>query len=92
MEMDEGLPDFVAWMTSYEIGAADATRVRQRFEVAMRDQFYVMGTMQLAVLRQLVGDDFSAVTRRIAASSSWESGGIFTHLSSQLPIRCTGTQ
>ena len=24
MEMDEGLPDFVAWMTSYEIGAADA--------------------------------------------------------------------
>ena len=88
MELEEGVPDFVAWMTAHQLGIVSTDRVRQRFDATMTQPFYVLGAMQLVVLRHLLGAQFPAATAQIASSSTWESGSIFSVLESQVARMC----
>lgn len=87
MELNEGVPDFVAWMTAHELGVVDESRVRGRFSASQRDLFYVMGAMQLTVLRRLQGDAFPQTTTRIASSAS-PAGGVFAELEAEVARGC----
>jgi hypothetical protein len=88
MEMEEGVPDFVAWMTAHALGIVSNDRVRQRFSATMSQPFYVLGAMQLVVLRHLLGAQFPAATAQMASSTSWESGAMFSVLESQVEREC----
>jgi hypothetical protein len=88
MELEEGVPDFVAWMSAHTLGIVNNDRVRQRFGATMAQPFYVLGTMQLVVLRHLLGAQFLPATAQIASSSSWESGAMFSLLESQVERMC----
>jgi hypothetical protein len=88
MELDEGVPDFVAWMTARQLRIVDDERVGLRFKASQRDVFYLTGMMQLVVLRHLLGTEFAGLTARIAASPSWESGALADALDTQLAARC----
>jgi hypothetical protein len=88
MEMEEGVPDFVAWMSAHALGIVDTARVRRRFGATMAQPFYVMGAMELVVLRHLLGEQFLDATAQMASSSSWESGSMFSVLESQVERVC----
>lgn len=88
MEMEEGVPDFVAWMSAHTLGIVSNERVRQRFGATMSQPFYVLGAMQLVVLRHLLGAQFLPATSQIASSASWESGAMFAVLESHVERLC----
>jgi hypothetical protein len=88
MELEEGVPDFVAWMSAHTLGIVSDDRVRARFGALMSQPFYVLGAMQLVVLRHLLGPQFLNTTAQISSSSSWESGAIFSVLESQVERMC----
>jgi hypothetical protein len=92
MELDEGVADFVAWMTALESGNVTARRVKQRFAADQADVFYLTGAMQLVVLRRLAGSAFADITRDIATSSTWQSGNIFGRLEREVDARCGAQQ
>jgi hypothetical protein len=52
----------------------------------------MMGAMQLTILRAWLGGDFPKMSQEIVSSPSWETGGIFARLSSELGNRCQGIQ
>jgi hypothetical protein len=88
MEIEEGVPDFVAWMAAYSLGIVTEQRVRQRFGASLSQPFYVLGAMELVVLRHLMGERFLDATAQIASSASWESGSIFSMLEKQVESAC----
>jgi hypothetical protein len=88
MELEEGVPDFVAWMSAHALDIVNNDRVRARFGALMSQPFYVSGAMQLVVLRHLLGTQFLTTTAQMASSSSWESGAIFSVLESQVERMC----
>jgi hypothetical protein len=75
-------------MTARELGIVDDARIQGRFNALQRDVFYLTGTMQLVVLRRLLGGEFAQLTARLASSATGESGAISTALESALASRC----
>lgn len=89
MELNEGVPDFIAWISAYEAGVVDAARVKSRFLAQQRDVFYLTGAMQLVVLRHLLGDEeFRRLTHGIATSASWRDGELFAAVEAALATHC----
>jgi hypothetical protein len=83
MELNEGVPTFVAWLTARSLGVIDDNRLRAQFNVQQRDVFYTTGMMQLVVLQRLLGARFTAATERLASPAS-SAGGIFSMLEAEL--------
>jgi hypothetical protein len=88
MELNEGVPAFVAWLTARELGVVADAQVRSQFTALSRDAFYMTGAMQLTLLRSLAGDEFDAITGRLAESSTWSDGAILSALETALARRC----
>jgi hypothetical protein len=88
MELNEGVPAFVAWLTARQLKIVDDERLRAQFDVQSRDVFYTTGTMQLTVLRRLLGDQFTTATERLASSSFNSGGAIFSTLEAEVPRHC----
>jgi hypothetical protein len=87
METNEGVPAFVAWLTGHQLGVVDDKRLTAQFNVQQRDAFYMIGTMQLAVLRRLAGAEFADITTRLASSPS-SAGSIVATLEAEVSRRC----
>jgi hypothetical protein len=88
MEVNEGVPAFVAWLTARQLNVVTDERLRMQFNVQQRDNFYVTAMMQLVVLQRLLGDRFTPMTEQIAASASAPAGSIFAMLETELARRC----
>ena len=89
MELTEGLPDFVYWMSARRAAVVTEAQVKQRFMAQQRDVFYLTGSMQLVVLRHLLGERaFARLPRTIGASSSWRDGELFAAVGAALKDRC----
>jgi hypothetical protein len=89
MELSEGLPDFVSWMASREAGIVSDEQVKQRFMAQQRDVFYLTGSMQLVVLRHLLGEGaFARLPQTIGGSASWREGELSAAIESALNDRC----
>jgi hypothetical protein len=88
MELNEGVADFVSWLTAHQIGVVQDEQLRRRFTAGLRDLSYVTASMQLVVLRRLLEDGFLDATSRVSTSTSWDSGSIFSILEAQVSGRC----
>jgi hypothetical protein len=89
MELSEGLPDFVSWVASRDAGIVSDVQVKQRFTAQQRDVFYLTGSMQLVVLRHLLGERaFARLPRTIGTSPSWRQGELFATVESAVNDRC----
>jgi hypothetical protein len=89
MELTEGAADMVFWMTARDLGIVTDAQVRQRFSASQRDLFYLTGSMQLIVLRALVGErSFQQAMRTIASSASWRDAEPSALLESAVARQC----
>jgi hypothetical protein len=88
MELEEGVPDFVAWMSAHSLGIVSDDRVRARFGATMSQPFYILGAIQLVVLHSLMGPQFLPTTAQMASSSTWEAGAMFSVLEAQVESLC----
>ena len=90
MELTEGTADMVFWMTARDVGIVTDAQVRQRFAANQRDIFYLTGSMQLVVLRTLVGERaFEGALRTIASSTSWTAAEPSALLDSAAARHCS---
>ena len=90
MELTEGTADMVFWMTARDLGIVTDAQVRQRFAASQRDVFYLTGSMQLVVLRTLMGERaFEEAMRTIASSTSWTAAEPSTLLDSAVARHCS---
>lgn len=92
MELEEGVPDYIAQATLLELGLGTDDQVLRGFDRPLAPLFYGLGAFQLLVLRALAGEEaMPAITARIAASAGPE-GGVFAELARAVsdPALCGG--
>lgn len=84
MELEEGVPTYIANVIALEVGMISLDQVEAGFQQPIIDPFYGHGAFQLMVLRRLVDRDaLRAATERIAKSANHKSA--ITH---ELASRC----
>jgi hypothetical protein len=77
MELEEGVPDYVARGTALALGLLSAERMLYAYDHPMTPLFYGFGGFELLVIRRLLGAAaMPALTERIAASTD-HRGGVF---------------
>lgn len=92
MELEEGVPDYIATATLLDLGLASDDDVLRGFDEPLTPLFYSLGAFQLLVVRALAGEAaMPAITARIATSSGPE-GGVFAELvrAASDPALCRG--
>ena len=84
MELEEGVPTYIANVIALEVGVVSLDQVEAGFQQPFIEPFYGHGAFQLMVLRRLLDRDaLRAATERIAKSADYKSG--ITH---ELASRC----
>lgn len=84
MELEEGVPTYIANVIALELGVVSLDQVEASFQEPLLEPFYGYGAFQLMVLRRLVDRDaLRAATERIAKSADDKSS--ITH---ELASRC----
>jgi hypothetical protein len=84
MELEEGVPTYIANVIALELGVVSLDQVEAGFQQPVLEPFYGHGAFQLMVLRRLLDRDaLRAATERIAKSADYKSS--ITH---ELASRC----
>ena len=74
MELEEGVPDYIANAIALDVGAVSLDQVEAAFQHPIIEPFYAHGAFQLLVLRRLLDRDaLRAATERIATSADYKS-------------------
>jgi hypothetical protein len=75
MELEEGVPDYIANAIALDVGAVSLDQIEVGFQQPIIDPFYGHGAFQLLVLRRLLDrDGLRAATERIAKSADYRGG------------------
>ncbi len=88
MELEEGTADYASWAKLYELGHATREQLVRRYRAQQDDAFYLTGAMQLHATELMQPDRMAEATRRIANSTTSESGSITAAFETSLADYC----
>lgn len=88
MELEEGTADYVSWTKLFELGHATRDQLMRRYRAEQDDVFYLTGAIQLHATEIMRPDRMTEVTRRIATSTTPDSGAITVAFETSLGDSC----